>query len=128
MPSWNELSCLPGEDEQVALPPGRGEESAPVGRDGDEIAEARTALALAAELAECTEAADLADRTLALGTLVVAEGVIVTAARDWMGETTIEVGDPGVYRAELLGRSAATGATMWPRLGQVMSEAPEYVA
>ena len=57
-----------------------------------------------------------------------AEGVIVTAARDWMGETTIEVGDPGVYRAELLGRSAATGATMWPRLGQVMSEAPEYVA
>jgi DNA-binding CsgD family transcriptional regulator len=68
-----------------------------------QIAEARAALALAAELAECTEEADLADRTLALSGLIGAEGVIVTGSRDWMGETTIEVGDPGLYRGELLG-------------------------
>ncbi|HWH19400.1 MAG TPA: hypothetical protein VN671_02615, partial [Solirubrobacterales bacterium] len=68
-----------------------------------QIAEARAALALAAELAECTEAAELADRTEALAALIGAEGVIVTGTRDWMGETTIEVGDPDVYRAELLG-------------------------
>jgi DNA-binding CsgD family transcriptional regulator len=75
-----------------------------VGAESDlRIAEARAALALAAELAECTEAADLADRTLALSALIGAEGVIVTGSRDWMGETTIEVGDPGLYRAELLG-------------------------
>jgi DNA-binding CsgD family transcriptional regulator len=68
-----------------------------------QIAEARAALALAADLAECTEAADLADRTLALAALIGAEGVIVTGTRDWMGEMTMEVGDPGLYRAELLG-------------------------
>jgi DNA-binding CsgD family transcriptional regulator len=67
------------------------------------IADARAALALAADLAECTEEADLADRTLGLAALIGAEGVIVTGSRDWMCETTIEAGDPGLYRPELLG-------------------------
>jgi DNA-binding CsgD family transcriptional regulator len=75
-----------------------------VGAESDlQIAEARAALALAADLAECTDDAELADRTLALAALIGAEGVIVTGSRDWMGETTLEVGDPGLYRAEMLG-------------------------
>ena len=75
-----------------------------MGAESDlQIAEARAALALAADLAECTAEADLADRTLALAALIGAEGAIIIGGRDWMGETTIEFGDPGLYRAELLG-------------------------
>jgi DNA-binding CsgD family transcriptional regulator len=67
------------------------------------IADARAALALAADLAECTDAAGLADRVEALADLIGAEGVIVSALHDWMDETTIEAGDPDLYRPELLG-------------------------
>jgi DNA-binding CsgD family transcriptional regulator len=67
------------------------------------VADARAALALAAELAECGEVAELTGRIEAVADLIGAEAVIVSASRSGTGETTVEAGDPGIYRSELLG-------------------------
>jgi DNA-binding CsgD family transcriptional regulator len=81
-----------------------GKSCYPVGAESDlQIADARAALVLAAEVAECTDEADLADRVEALGAMIGAEGAIVMAGQEWMGKMVIEAGDPGLYRAELLG-------------------------
>jgi len=66
------------------------------------IADARAALALAAELAECVEEATFTDRIEAVGALIEAEGVIVSAVHDWV-PSALEAGDPDLYRPELLG-------------------------
>ncbi len=64
--------------------------------------DARAALALAAGVAECADAAGLRDRIEAIATLIGAEGVIVSATYDWTPEGTVEVGDPGLYTPALL--------------------------
>ncbi len=66
------------------------------------IADARAALALAGDLAECVEEAEFADRIEALGALIGAEGAIVSAVHDWV-PSSLEAGDPDLYRPELLG-------------------------
>lgn len=81
-----------------------GKSCYPVGVESElRIADARAALAFAAEVAGCTVESDLADRIGELGPLIGAEGVIVIGSRDWMTETAIEVGDPALYHADLLG-------------------------
>lgn len=67
-----------------------------------QIGDARAALAFAAEVAECAGEAELTSRIEALPDLIGADGVIVTAGREWMGEMTMEVGDPGLYSPDLM--------------------------
>lgn len=64
--------------------------------------DARAALAFAAAIADCEQEAELAAQVEALSGLIGAEGVIVMASRDWMGEMTIEIGDRGTYSPGLL--------------------------
>jgi DNA-binding CsgD family transcriptional regulator len=64
-----------------------------------QISDARAALGFAADIADCADAAQLATQ---LPGLVGAEGVIMTASRDWMGEMAVKVGDPALYSADIL--------------------------
>ena len=68
-------------------------------RGGD----ARAALAFAGDVATCRDAAQLDAQIATLPRLVGSDGVIVTDCRDWASDVVLEVGDPRVYRPELLG-------------------------
>jgi hypothetical protein len=68
-----------------------------------QVGDARAALAFAAEVADCADAAELGDRIDALSRLIGADSVVVTACRDWEVTGTIEAGDPSVYTPELVG-------------------------
>jgi DNA-binding CsgD family transcriptional regulator len=65
-------------------------------------ADLRAALAFAASLASCREQTQLAEQIGLLPELIKADSVLVTDCRDWAGDVVCEVGDPGVYRPELL--------------------------
>lgn len=65
--------------------------------------DARAALAFAAAVAECADEVELGTRIEALPKLLGAEGVIVTAGRNWMAGATVEFGDPVLYTPALLG-------------------------
>lgn len=65
-------------------------------------AELRAALDFAGSLADCHEPGRLAELFGLLPGLIKADSVLVTDCRDWAGDVRCEVGDPGVYRPELL--------------------------
>lgn len=65
-------------------------------------AELRAALDFAGSLADCREPGRLAELFGLLPDLIRADSVLVAACRDWAGDVRCEVGDPGVYRPELL--------------------------
>jgi DNA-binding CsgD family transcriptional regulator len=65
-------------------------------------ADLRAALAFTGSLAGCREQTQLAEQIELLPELIKADSVLVTDCRDWAGDVRCEVGDPGVYRPELL--------------------------
>jgi DNA-binding CsgD family transcriptional regulator len=65
-------------------------------------AELRAALELAGSLADCREPGRLAELFGLLPSLIEADSVLVTDCHDWAADVRCEVGDPGVYRPELL--------------------------
>jgi DNA-binding CsgD family transcriptional regulator len=67
------------------------------------VGDARAALALAAEVADCADARDFAAQVDALCALIGAEAALVTTCREWTVDPAIEAGDPRVYTAELMG-------------------------
>ena len=65
-------------------------------------AELRAVLGFAGSLAGCREGGQLAEQIGLLPELIKADSVLVTDCHDWAGDVLCEVGDPGVYRPELL--------------------------
>jgi DNA-binding CsgD family transcriptional regulator len=66
------------------------------------VGDARAALALAAEVADCGDARDFAAQVDALCTLIGAESALVSTCEEWTVDPAIEAGDPGVYTADLM--------------------------
>jgi DNA-binding CsgD family transcriptional regulator len=65
-------------------------------------AELRAVLACAGSLASCRGQKQLAEQIGLLPELIKADSVLVTDCHDWAADVLCEVGDPGVYRPELL--------------------------
>jgi DNA-binding CsgD family transcriptional regulator len=65
-------------------------------------AELRAVLACAGSLASCRGQKQLAEQYGLLPELIKADSVLVTDCHDWASDVLCEVGDPGVYRPELL--------------------------
>jgi DNA-binding CsgD family transcriptional regulator len=66
------------------------------------IGDARSALALAAEVADCGDARDFAAQVDALSALIGAESALVSTCNEWTVDRRIEAGDPCVYTADLM--------------------------
>lgn len=66
------------------------------------IGDARAALALAAEVADCATADEFAAQVDALSALIGAEAALVTTCREWSVAPAIEAGDPSVYTSDLM--------------------------
>jgi DNA-binding CsgD family transcriptional regulator len=65
-------------------------------------ADAESVLAFAGELAACDAEEELSAQVALLPPLAGADSVVVTDCRDWARVVRIEIGDPDVYRPELL--------------------------
>ncbi len=72
------------------------------GRGQLRMVDAEAAVGLAVGLAGCTAAPQLIAQCERLVDLVGAEGVVAVSSREWMTEMAIEVGDPAIYRPDLL--------------------------
>jgi len=84
--------------------------------------DARALLTFAGEIADCADAGALDAKIAALGSMVGADGVLVTDCRDWAQEVVVEVGDRDVYRPELLA-AVGRGWSEHPVLTSDLSQA-----
>ncbi len=66
------------------------------------MADAEAAVGVAVGLAGCTAAPQLVEQCERLGDLIGAEGSVAISSHGWMTEMAVEVGDPAIYRPELL--------------------------
>jgi DNA-binding CsgD family transcriptional regulator len=66
------------------------------------LGDARAALALAAEIADCADARDFAAQVDALAALIGAESALVSTCSEWTVDPALEAGDPGIYTSDLM--------------------------
>ena len=59
-------------------------------------------LAFVGDVAACRDAIELDERLATLPRVVGADSIVVTACRDWASDVEVEVGDPDVYRSDLI--------------------------
>jgi DNA-binding CsgD family transcriptional regulator len=71
------------------------------------MVDAEAAVGLAVGLTGCTEPAQLVGQIDRLADVVGAEAALATSSRGWMTDLVVEVGDPAIYRPELM---SAVGA------------------